>query len=223
MPRKEKEYAYHFIYKTTNIKNGKFYIGMHSTNNLNDGYLGSGKRLRNSIRKHGKEFHIREIIEYADTRKDLIEKEMLIVTEKLISDTNCMNIVPGGRGNFERKYIEGPIHLNISSLGGKNMALRQKSDPVLSEKMRLIRSNSFKKMHANGNFNYKTFTGKSHSEEAKNRIGQKNSINQKGEKNSQFGSAWVTKEGIDKKIRNEDIEKYLLDGWQRGRNKKLGL
>lgn len=28
---------------------------MHSTDNLDDGYVGSGKRLWNSIKKHGKE------------------------------------------------------------------------------------------------------------------------------------------------------------------------
>ena len=34
---------------------------MHSTNNLNDGYLGSGKRLRYSIQKYGVDSHIKEI------------------------------------------------------------------------------------------------------------------------------------------------------------------
>ena len=46
---------YHFIYKTTNKINNHFYIGMHSTNNIDDGYLGSGKRLYKEIKKHGKE------------------------------------------------------------------------------------------------------------------------------------------------------------------------
>ena len=46
---------YHFLYKTTNLINGKYYYGMHSTYKLNDGYLGSGKILRYSIRKYGKE------------------------------------------------------------------------------------------------------------------------------------------------------------------------
>ena len=49
---------YHFIYKTTDTRNGNFYIGMHSTKNLNDGYIGSGTRLKHLIYKHGKEIYL---------------------------------------------------------------------------------------------------------------------------------------------------------------------
>ena len=45
----------HYIYKTTCNITGRWYVGMHSTSNENDGYMGSGKRLRYSIRKYGKE------------------------------------------------------------------------------------------------------------------------------------------------------------------------
>ena len=58
---------YHFIYKTTNLINGKYYIGMHSTNKLNDGYLGSGKKLRRSINKYGVENFKCEILEFLTT------------------------------------------------------------------------------------------------------------------------------------------------------------
>lgn len=33
---------YHYIYKITRNQDGKFYVGMHSTDDLDDGYFGSG-------------------------------------------------------------------------------------------------------------------------------------------------------------------------------------
>lgn len=43
----------HFIiYKITNLLNGMIYIGKHTTNDLNDGYMGSSQWLKNSIKKH---------------------------------------------------------------------------------------------------------------------------------------------------------------------------
>jgi len=42
---------YHFIYKTTNLLNGKYYYGMHSTDNLEDGYVGINNKILVSILK----------------------------------------------------------------------------------------------------------------------------------------------------------------------------
>ena len=46
---------YHYLYKTECTVTGAFYIRMHSTSDLDDGYLGSGTILWRSIKKHGKE------------------------------------------------------------------------------------------------------------------------------------------------------------------------
>ena len=64
----EKDNKYYLVYITTNLINGKFYIGVHETHNLNDGYLGSGKILRNSVYYHGKENFKREILEFCDNK-----------------------------------------------------------------------------------------------------------------------------------------------------------
>ncbi|MFA9263238.1 MAG: hypothetical protein ACEQSB_08035, partial [Undibacterium sp.] len=63
-----KQKKYHYIYKTTCKITNKFYVGMHSTDNLEDGYLGSGKILGYSRKKHGDENHVREILEYLPSR-----------------------------------------------------------------------------------------------------------------------------------------------------------
>ena len=92
--RKEKKY--HFIYKTICIKTNKYYLGMHSTDNLNDNYIGSGRNIRYSINTYGKENHITGIIEFCKTRKELIKREEEIVNLNEISNPNCINISIGG-------------------------------------------------------------------------------------------------------------------------------
>jgi len=61
----------HFVYITTNLINGKQYIGDHSTYNLEDGYIGSGKTaLIPAIKKYGKQNFQRKILEFFDTKED---------------------------------------------------------------------------------------------------------------------------------------------------------
>ena len=43
---------YYFTYLTTNLANDKKYIGDHSTNNINDSYLGSGVYILKAIKKY---------------------------------------------------------------------------------------------------------------------------------------------------------------------------
>ena len=90
---------YYILYKTTNLINDKFYIGIHQTKNLNDNYLGSGTVLNHSIKKYGKENFKREIIKLCNSYQELIELEKEYVNEEFLADKNNYNLKTGG-GNF---------------------------------------------------------------------------------------------------------------------------
>lgn len=102
--RRVRDRKYHTIYKTTCVITNKWYIGLHSTDNLDDGYQGSGIHLWHSIKKHGKENHVTEILEYCDSRKHVIEREAAIVTEELIADPLCMNLIRGGNAAEDTEF-----------------------------------------------------------------------------------------------------------------------
>ena len=89
--------TFHYIYKITRT-DGKYYIGLHSTDNLDDGYFGSGHILWRSIKKHGKDAHSKEIVEFLPTRKELKLREGELVTKELLQDLLCMNLCSGGGG-----------------------------------------------------------------------------------------------------------------------------
>lgn len=64
------------------------------------------------------------------------------------------------------------------------------------------------------------FKGKQHSLESKKSIGEKTSLTSKGIKNSQYGTKWINKENEVKKIRDSELDNYILRGWKLGRVNK---
>jgi hypothetical protein len=106
---------------------------MHSTNDLNDGYYGSGTYLQRSLEKHGKENHKFEILEYHDTRESLRIREQEFLTEGFIADPLCMNIryscSAGNDPGFWQKKDRAQTAEKISQ-ASKEMWARRKADPV---------------------------------------------------------------------------------------------
>ncbi len=66
---------YHFTYKTTNIKTNQYYYGAHSTDNLYDNYIGSGKLLLEDIKKYGKENFKVDLIERYENVEEKFKAE----------------------------------------------------------------------------------------------------------------------------------------------------
>ena len=220
-----KEHKYHYIYKITNLKNNKYYIGMHSTFDLEDGYMGGGTRIRNSIRFHGKDVHLKEILEYLPDRISLAAKEKEIVNEELLKDPLCMNLVIGGECGFRGGFIS-ENHKKKFIKEGNKAAVKSIKEKFRDED---YRKNWAKKRKDTWDilpddarksilFGLKSFKNKKHSNETKEKIGNTNSIKQKGEKNSQFGTCWIAHSELgNKKIKKDDIDQYLINGWKQGR------
>jgi hypothetical protein len=204
MANRADERKFHYIYKITRADgSGKYYIGMHSTDDLEDGYFGSGQRLWHSIRKHGKDKHEKEILEFLPSRKELKAREKQLVNEEILDDPLCMNLQLGGEGgkvNIENFY---------SIIGKKSAALLTFEDRVKRSKTRMdtqIRNGTLGQ----------SFTGKCHSQLAKNKISAAMQIKQMGSTNSQFGTCWVTN-GKPIKIKKDLLGEYLMNGYSRGR------
>lgn len=85
------------VYKTTNLINGKWYIGKDETDRSY--YLGSGKALANAIKKYGKESFEKVIIEECNSREELNSREAYWI-KATNAQKNCMsyNIGAGGIG-----------------------------------------------------------------------------------------------------------------------------
>lgn len=86
------------IYKTTNKLNDKVYIGKHQTKNPYDSYMGSGKAIKEAIKKYGKENFVKEVLFIFDTMEEMDVKEKELVNWGFISTNKTYNIGLGGEG-----------------------------------------------------------------------------------------------------------------------------
>lgn len=102
---------FYLIYKVINITNNKFYIGYHSTKNINDSYLGSGKLLKLAIKKYGQESFKKEILFVFDNKESALLKEHELVNSEIVNDNNSYNLKIGGEGGWD--YINDKIKNNL--------------------------------------------------------------------------------------------------------------
>ena len=213
-------------YKITCIITGKYYIGSHKTDNIDDGYMGSGRFIRQSISVYGIENHVKEILGVFDTRKESIDLEhKLIKQKKKLEKEMCLNITNGGSSsdkiNSEGKnvYIRTPKTLELNRLAGikgsEVLSNKKKSDPKYAQEISEKLSKSVKKYYETHSG---SFTGKHHSEETKYKMSQSKKGKNIGNKNSQYGTYWITNGYTNMKW--SDNRGNLPEGYYRGRKLK---
>jgi hypothetical protein len=95
------------IYKTTNLVNGKYYIGKHITKDPYDSYLGSGERLQYALKKYGKHNFIKDVLYIFDEEwKMELAERILVVVDR---ETNY-NIARGGQGGCIVLHKSHPLY-----------------------------------------------------------------------------------------------------------------
>ena len=115
---------YGYIYKTTNLINNKIYIGQHKSKSFDVKYYGSGKYLKSSMNKHGKENYHVELIEWCSDKHCLDVRERFWISYYRNSNYPMYNIAKGGEG--------GDICSNLSDIDKQQRKVRLQKNSYFS-------------------------------------------------------------------------------------------
>jgi len=213
---------FHFIYRTTNLLNGRYYVGLHSTNNVDDKYIGSGTRLWHEVKKYGQGNFKREILEFLPSRQELKARERSVVNEEMLKDPLCMNLKLGGEGGWDHiggANLTSPKFLEYKNSDRLLQNLRHATN-CLTPESRSIGSkktwtNNRDSMVRAAQVGLRVMNSIEANEKRKATYAERNHMH--GEKNSQFGTCWVCNETGPIKIKKGELENYLTNGYHRGR------
>jgi hypothetical protein len=111
------------------------YIGKHATENIHDGYMGSGLYLKNAIKKYGKNAFRKEILFLFDCESDMENKERELVNENIISDNNYYNISLGGQGGITVLYPEHPMYDDVCKKISEAQQKRKKQASEITKEL----------------------------------------------------------------------------------------
>lgn len=189
---------YHYFYKITNTINNHFYYGVHNTDDLNDGYMGSGVRLHKAYKKYGVENFKKEILKFFDSAEEAFDFEESFVNETLVYDKNCYNLQCGGKGGFIPN-----IQDYIPSSKGK-MVVKYKN----TKEYFVIDCSQYDE-----NIHETTWKNKKHKDYERDKVRKKMTP-----ENSTNDRIWVNKDGVVKYLRKVLLNEYMENGWSLGRS-----
>jgi len=195
---------YGYIYKTTNLINGKIYIGQRK-GEFYPYYYGSGIHFLRALKLHGRNNFKVNLITYAKTKDILnrLEKKYIDNHRKRIGKKRMYNIADGGGGRSCPFTEEHKLKLS-KILSGR----------PLTEEHKL----KIKKSHSNPETKRKcieSHKGKYPSEMTRRKMSLSNS----GKKSVNFGKRWIVNKRLcrEKSVSKENILYYLNNGWVYGR------
>lgn len=96
---------YNYVYLIKNKINKMIYIGVHKTDNLEDGYMGSGTKLKKDQVEYGIENFTKSIICFCNSYKEALAVEQQLVNRDFVLNENTYNQIIGGC------HVEGSVDL----------------------------------------------------------------------------------------------------------------
>ena len=194
----------YIIYKTTNKVNGKYYTGCHQTDNLDDGYLGSGKYLKHAIQKYGRTNFKFEILHNVSSKEEMFELERIIVNESLVNDPMSYNLKIGGSGGNPGIVgaFKGKKHSEETKEKQRQASLNQ---VTTDEKRRKLSVNSGMKNKDIAKKVSKSLTGRICSATHRSRVAEAN-----------LGKILINNGIIAKRISKDELAIYENTEWSKG-------
>jgi hypothetical protein len=232
---------FYTIYKITNKINNKIYIGKHQTENLQDGYMGSGKLISAAIKKYGLENFEKEILFVFSSKDEMNEKEREIVTEDFCRRMDTYNITSGGDGGWNyvndhpdfdkwhKKSLDAAKDAKIKKYGENYSSVimkRHMQKIVSDEELRAAFSKKVSDGIKKSDFDFGSTRrgkpswnrGKKMDADHNNKISKalKEKYNN-GWVSPSSGTIWITDGKENKKIKKEDLPKWEESGYYKGR------
>jgi len=227
---------FYILYQITNKVNGKIYVGVHKTKDINDGYMGSGKVIRSAIAKHGIENFEKVILETFENAEAMYAREKELVNEDFLSRDDVYNLRRGGTGGFDfinanrlngfsdtevarkgRNATDAIMHARYGGRWREKCGSRGGNAAKETRKILMATDPEFRasvKRRAEKASNAAlSERARKKRKETLERIGHS-----KGEKNSQFGTCWIHHELVgSKKCQLDLLPLYIDQGWHKGR------
>lgn len=206
------------VYQTTNKINNKIYIGIHdTTRNLCNGfYFGSGKALKQAIKKYGKENFERKTLYEFETLEEAAAKEREIVNEEFVNSNLNYNMTLGGNvpPNTKTWWCDTYSNATSNRMKGNSYRLGKKD----SEETRIKKSLSMKQSTTIGRWERTEHHKQQIAERAREQMLNNNPMSNPEFRAkvslSKIGNKKVVKDGVFKYAKPNKIQSYLDDGFK---------
>jgi hypothetical protein len=170
-------------------------------------------------------------LEFHEDKDSLYKREAELVNEQVLTDPMNMNLRLGGKGGWDcalRRSIESGHQRNMSLI--HHNRLKQDDSYAANYKKSVstgVKQNydsGWMSNYANGLIKIQSNNlGNTPDAIKKRKETFENIGHQQGEKNSQFGTCWIHSIELQecKKIKKDDLEMFLEQGWIKGRKMKF--